>query len=260
MKEASYFNFNPSKQKLIFLFTIGILLILIGLVLTSTNTPHNTLENTLENVHETNLMKRLFSALWFNNVFFTGISAIGVVFVAIHYAAQAGWSTLIKRIPETFGYALPWTGGIAIVLFVLSHHDIFHWTHNNLYAETLANGDPNPSYDSILDGKRSYLNTPFYLIRMIAFYAIWYALFALIRRHSLAEDLEVGNFRRKQMIRLSAIFLIIFALTSAVASWDWLMSIDPHWFSTMFGWYVFASWFVTGIAFITLIVVRLKAL
>ena len=74
----------------------------------------------------------------------------------------------------------------------------------------------------------------------------------------LAEDLDGSTEHWYSARKLSAIFLVIFAVSSSVSAWDWVMSIDTHWFSTMFGWYIFASWWVTGLAVITLIVAYLK--
>jgi hypothetical protein len=93
---------------------------------------------------------------------------------------------------------------------------------------------------------------------MVLFFGLWYWFFTLIKKHMLAEDIEGGTEHWYSARKLSAIFLIIFAVSSSVSAWDWVMSIDPHWFSTMFGWYVFASWWVSGLAMITLIVANLK--
>ncbi len=195
---------------------------------------------------------RLFANLWINNVYFTGLAIIGVFFVAIQYVSQAGWSVLIKRIPEAFGAWLPYAGVLMLLVFLVGGHSIFHWTHSELYDES------NPAYDPIIAGKRGFLNYPFFLIRMVAYFGLWYFLFRLIRKESLAEDVNGGVLHYRKMIKYSAIFVVIFAVTSSTSAWDWVLSIDTHWFSTMFGWYVFASWFVNGLAVVTLIVVILR--
>ncbi len=199
--------------------------------------------------------ERLFTNLWINNVYFTGLAVIGLFFVAFQYAAQAGWSASIKRIPEAFGAWLPYAGVLMLVVFVvawLAHSNLFHWTHSYLYDES------DPRYDYIIAGKQAYLNIPFYLGRMILYFALWYMMYRYIRKESLAEDKlgGVGHFHK--MVKYSTIFIIIFAVTSSTSAWDWVLSIDTHWFSTMFGWYVFASWFVSGLAAITLMVVLLR--
>jgi len=98
----------------------------------------------------------------------------------------------------------------------------------------------------------------FFITRMIVFFGLWYLFFTWIKKEMLAQDLDGSLEHWYTARKLSAIFLVIFAVSSSVAAWDWVMSIDTHWFSTMFGWYIFASWWVTGLSVITLIVVYLK--
>lgn len=202
--------------------------------------------------------KRLWSNIWINNVFFAGLSIVGVFFFAIQYAAQAGWSAGIKRIPMAFGSWLPIAGLLLLVTFVVGGHDIFHWTHANLYHGDHA--------DEIMQGKAPYFFAPFeggefpffWVARLVVFFVVWYLLFRKLRSLALAEDIEGGTTKWYQMRKTSAIFLVFFAVSSSMAAWDWVMSIDPHWFSTMFGWYVFASWWVSGLALTLFIVLILK--
>ncbi|MEQ9049796.1 MAG: quinol:cytochrome C oxidoreductase, partial [Marinoscillum sp.] len=102
-------------------------------------------------------------------------------------------------------------------------------------------------------------STPvFFLARMVIFFGVWYVLFAKLKNLAYQEDLEGGTEKWYQMRKLSAIFIIFFAVSSSMAAWDWVLSIDTHWFSTMFGWYNFASWWVSGLALTAFIVVLLK--
>jgi hypothetical protein len=94
---------------------------------------------------------------------------------------------------------------------------------------------------------------------MVLFFGLWYYFFVQIRKNMLAEDLEATNAYWYKNRVTATWFLIFFGVSSSIAAWDWVMSIDTHWFSTMFGWYVFASWWVTGLAVITLIVAHLKS-
>jgi len=205
-------------------------------------------------------LKRIYTSLWQNNIFFTGIGIIGLFFIAIQYAAQAGWSAPIKRIPLAIGHWIPFAGIIMLVLWFLVKGDLFHWTDHSLYEKGGAH------YDKILDGKSAYFFLPlaagsfpvFYILRMVLFFGLWYLFFTRIKTSMLAEDIDGSETHWFKSRRLSAYFLLIFAVSSSVAAWDWVMSIDPHWFSTMFGWYVFASWWVTGLATITLLVAYLK--
>lgn len=213
-------------------------------------------------------VKRLYTTLWMNNIYFIGLGIIGLFFVAIQYAAQAGWSAGIKRIPLAMGNWILVAFGLTVVLWFVTNHDVFHWTHSSLYGEYVdeAKTQPNPDYDEIIDGKAPYFFWPgkaggfpiFYFARMIIFFGMWYWFFLLIKKNMLAEDLEADTKYWFKNRSLSAWFLVFFAVSSSVAAWDWVMSIDTHWFSTMFGWYVFSSWWVTALAMITLIVVYLK--
>lgn len=205
-------------------------------------------------------LKRVYSNLWINAMFFGGISLIGVFFFTIQYAAQAGWSAGIKRIPLAFGAWLPIAFGIIVVLFFVAGGDIFHWTHAGLYEEGGA------EYDKIIANKGSYFYWPmevgtfpaFWFGRLVLFFGVWYLLFRKLRTLAFEEDLDGGTERWYKMRKLSAIFLVFFAFSSSIASWDWIMSIDTHWFSTMFGWYSFASWWVAGLALTTFMVIMLK--
>lgn len=202
--------------------------------------------------HGPTWLSRMWAVLWHNSVFFTGITAMGVFFVAVQFVAWAGWSSIMIRIPMAFGSFLPVVGSVLLAVFLLGGHDLFHWTHKELY-------DPNsPLFDSIINGKKGYLNLPFFLSRMVIFLVLWYLMWFLMRKNSLIEDLEGGDKWWHKNGYLGAVFLIIFGASTSMAAWDWIMSIDTHWFSTMFGWYVFASWWVTALSTITLICIFLK--
>jgi len=205
-------------------------------------------------------LKRIYVSLWHNSIFFVGLGIIGLFWVAIQFASQAGWSTPFNRIPLAMGAWIPVSGIILFVLWFVVKGDLFHWTDSSLYAEGTEH------FDEILKGKSALWYWPmaagtfpiFYVLRILIFFGLWYLFLVKIRKEILAEDIEGGVERWMTARKFSAIFLVIFAVSSSIAAWDWVMSIDPHWFSTMMGWYVFASWWVSGIALITLIVAVLK--
>lgn len=201
-------------------------------------------------------LKRVYSNLWINTVFFAGLGLIGVFFFAIQYAAQAGWSAGIKRIPLAFGAWLPIAFLLILVMFFVAGGDLFHWTHASAFVG-----------DAIMTKKAPFFYWPlspesgvpaFWLGRLILFFGVWYLFFTKLRKLALAEDIEAGTDKWVRMRKLSAGFLVFFAFSSSIASWDWVMSIDTHWFSTMFGWYNFASWWVAGLALTTFLVVMMK--
>jgi hypothetical protein len=216
--------------------------------------------------HAKGWKERLYTTLWMNNIFFTGLGIIGLFFVAIQYAAQAGWSAGIIRVPLAMGSWIPIAGILMIVLYFVAGHDIFHWTHHDVYGKFLADGTLNPDYDPIIDKKGPYFFFPgehggfpiFFIFRMVLFFGMWYWFLLMIRKNMLAEDVDADTTYWYKNRVVSTYFLIFFAVSSSIAAWDWVMSIDTHWFSTMFGWYVFASWWVTGLAAIALVVAFLK--
>ncbi len=283
MAADEQYIFKPeAKRKISILFGVGILLFVLGVIMAMNSgghhegAEHGSIEAAKTLVASTDpeatateegghhgspvWLKRIYTSLWHNNIFFTGIGIIGLFFVAIQYAAQAGWSAPIKRIPLAMGQWIPIAGVLMLIIWFVAKGDLFHWTHHDLYDPASAD------YDKILDQKSVYFFwlgskggfPTFYILRMVAFFSLWYWFYTLIKKQMLTEDLEGGTQHWYSARKLSAVFLIIFAVSSSVAAWDWVMSIDPHWFSTMFGWYVFASWWVTGLATITLIVVNLK--
>ena len=230
--------------------------------LVATNEPVVAAKEHAQVEHEGNPLwiKRIFASLWMNNVFFTGIGIIGLFFIAISYAAQAGWSAPINRIPLAIGQWIPIAGILMLVSWFIVKEDVFHWTHAGLYKPLSEGGD------KIIQGKSVLWFWPlangtfpaFFIGRMVIFFGLWFMFFSWIKKEMLAEDVDGSSEHFYTARKFSAIFLIIFAVTSSVAAWDWVMSIEPHWFSTMVGWYVFASWWVTGLATITLIVAGLK--
>jgi hypothetical protein len=121
-------------------------------------------------------------------------------------------------------------------------------------AETVA-------HDEIIQGKVGYLNVPFFLLRAAIYLIGWNLYRYLSRRLSLAQDNAlVGDIRNHKLnFRISAGFLVFFFVTESMMSWDWIMSLDPHWFSTLFGWYVLASMLVTAVTVIALIAIYLKS-
>jgi len=283
------YTFKPeTKKNIIYLLVLGVVLFGIGLVLAmnskgeeSHGEGHASVEAqkmTASVQHETpavtehekaaegehhespTWLKRVYTTLWMNNVFFTGLGIIGLFFVAIHYAAQAGWSSGLKRIPLAMGSWIPVAGILTLGFWFLVKGDLFHWSHAGLFDKDGA------EFDAIINGKGAFFYWPlangsfpiFFIARIVIFFGMWYLFFTWIKKEEVAEDLDGDANHWLKARTLSAWFLIFFAVSSSVAAWDWIMSIDTHWFSTMFGWYMFASWWVTGLSFITLMVVFLK--
>jgi len=114
-------------------------------------------------------------------------------------------------------------------------------------------------YDEIIAGKSAFLNVPFFFIRAIIYIAGWILATHLLRKYSLQQDLSGGLLFHKKSMIVSAVFLVFFAITSSTSSWDWIMSIDAHWFSSIFGWYVFSGLWVSGTVMTLLFIIYLKS-
>lgn len=186
----------------------------------------------------------------FNNLIgftFLASVAVGALFyIGLEYIAGAVWSTPFRRIAEFLSALLPMVLLMAIPLF-FNMHDLFHWTHEEA-MET----------DAILKSKEPYLNTEFFIIRFAVTMAIWFLFYFLFRKHSFAQDADRDQKHTRTNIKLSAVFIPVFAISISMFAIDWLMSLEPHWFSTIFGVYYFTGTVVCALAVITYIMVSLS--
>ena len=183
---------------------------------------------------------RIWANVLMNNQYFLGIALGGAFFLAVHRIAWSGWHTALQRIPEALTAFLP----VAFVLMLLvffGMDDLYHWSHSDLH-------------DPVLEGKSAWLNVPFFFARMLFYFAGWISLTWLMRKNTnfLMESGELKYHNRRRVF--AALFLVFYAVTVSASSWDWLMSIDAHWFSTIYGWYVFIGMFVTSLAFMILLI------
>lgn len=208
-----------------------------------------------DDAHDEHLLHQLQNRPWsalYVAAFFFFMIALGVLaFYAIQRASQAGWSPLLFRVMEGItAYLVP--GGIIVfvilVLSVLHMNHMFPWMDADVVA-----------HDELLQNKSGYLNTTFFLIRAAIFLGGWIFYREYSRKLSLAQDNSDDNSSFVKNFRWSAAFLVFYLITESIMSWDWIMSVDPHWFSTLFGWYVFASMFVSGITVIAMISIYLKS-
>ncbi|WP_394747341.1 quinol:cytochrome C oxidoreductase [Spongiimicrobium salis] len=205
--------------------------------------------------HAEHVMHQLQNKPWaatYVAAFFFMMIALGVLaFYAIQRAAQAGWSPLLFRVMEGItSYMVP--GGI--IVFALLAMSVAHMNHLFVWM------DPDVvAHDELLQGKSGYLKGWFFLLRAAIFLGGWIAYREYSRKFSLAQDNANDNSNFKKNFRISAAFLVFYLYTESIMSWDWIMSVDPHWYSTLFGWYVFASMFVSGITVIAMVTIYLKS-
>jgi len=198
------------------------------------------------------LENRPWSALYVAAFFFMMISLGVLAFYAIQIASQAGWSPVLFRVMEGMtAYLLP---GALIVLAIavasgtIGHYNLFIWMDPEVVE-----------HDKLIAGKTGWLNIWGFAIRGLIFIGGWSLYRHFSRKYSIAQDTAEDKSYFKKLFRISAGFLVFFIYTESMMSWDWIMSVDPHWFSTLFGWYVFASMFVSGITVIALITIYLKS-
>ena len=197
------------------------------------------------------LQNKPWSALYVACIFFMLISLGVLAFYAIQQVAQSGWSPVLFRVMQGITAYLP-VGSviffIVLLLCGLHFNHLFVW----LDPEVVAN-------DKLIQAKSGYLNFPFWIIRAAIFLMGWNLYRYFSRKNCLAQDEAKDDSFYKKNFKMSAGFLVFFIVTESIMSWDWIMSIDPHWFSTLFGWYVFASFFVSGITTICMISLYLKS-
>ena len=175
-----------------------------------------------------------------------GLGLGGLCLVAIHYATGATWSVAVRRIPEAMAGTIPLAVAALAVVFI---------ARPGIYPRSAGFG---MEAGASLGFKRAWLSWPFFGARAAMYAAIW-ILFALaIRRRSRRQD-EDGDARwTRANVRLSAAFLVLFAITFSLASFDWIMSLEPAWYSTIFGVYNFAGVIVAGLARTIIVAVWLE--
>jgi hypothetical protein len=190
--------------------------------------------------------KRIAANLLLNSYYFLSMGLIGLFFVTVHAIAESGWHLSVARIGEAMAGFIP-VGGVLMLLMFLSGglHLIYEWTHEE-------------HLDALLLKKTPYLNEPFFYIRFVIFVTAWSVLAHFIRKTSVQTDAggDLKYFHRLRI--LSAVFIVFYAISSVVSSWDWLMSIDAHWFSTLYGWYVFSGMLASGTALLIIILFVVK--
>jgi len=198
------------------------------------------------------IANRPWAALYVAAFFFMMIALGVLAFYAIQWAAQAGWSPVLFRVMEGItAYLLPGALivlGIAAASHYLGHNNIFVWMDPEVVA-----------HDKLIQGKSGWLNIEMFILRGLIFITGWVLYRQFARKFSIAQDNADDNRNFKKTFRISAAFLVFFIYTESMMSWDWIMSVDPHWFSTLFGWYVFAGMAVCGITVIAFISLYLKS-
>lgn len=197
--------------------------------------------------------------IWANllvNIFFFFVLGLGATFyMAKKYVTESSYAIVYKRVYEAISGFLP--VGILLLLVFLSlgffHvHHIYHWMNPEVY-----NPD-SEHYDKVIAHKAPYFHPLFFWGRILILFGLFYLAQRTLRQRSLEEDLTGDLILHKKNITTSAWFLVLFGFLSPVIIWDVIMSVDTHWYSTMFAWYVIAGFWCATMITITLFSLYLK--
>jgi hypothetical protein len=179
-------------------------------------------------------------------MFFLSLALGGLFFVLIQYAAQGGWGIVVRRLGETTFATIPVFAALFVPL-LFGLHDLYAWAVPGA-----------ADHDALLRWKAPYLNVPFFLIRAAIFFGLWTLIGLTYYRASRGQDVSGDPSVTARLRRFAGPSLIVLALTSTFASIDWIMSLTPHWYSTMFGVYFFAGSFIGFIALLSLVVPMMR--
>jgi len=212
----------------------------------------------LSHVGEHNLVQRIMANGLINGFYFFAIGLGALFFLALQYATETGWYASIKRVIEAVAGFLPYGMGVlAVVLLIITFLD---GAHVYLWMDPETTNPASHHYDEIIDGKSAYLNKLFFWIRTLAYFVVYFLYWRGFKKRSLEEDRVGGTEIHFLNYRKSAVFLVFFAVFSSSSAWDWLMSIDVHWFSTLYGWYCFAGMWCSAMTVLVMLTIYLKKL
>jgi hypothetical protein len=189
--------------------------------------------------------RAFFNYLWiFMFLISVAVGSLGLV--ALEYMVGATWSTPFRRVMEITASLIPYLVILVIPLF-FGLHNLFHWTHEEVVQA-----------DKMLSSKSPYLNIEFFSIRTAFLLLLWIGFYWFITKNSEKQD-ETGDpsYTRKN-IKLSMAFGPLFMITLTIAAIDWMMSLEPHWYSTIFGVYYFAGTLICALSVNTFILINLK--
>lgn len=189
---------------------------------------------------------RTWAVVLLNNFYFLSLALGALFFIAVQYVTESGWSTMFKRIPEAMAFFIPVAFVIMLAMFA-GIREIYTWAEPGITVD-----------DALIAHKAPYLNIPFFYIRLVVFFGAWMILLPVLRRFSLREDTTGGLVWFNKSRKYSRVFIFVFVITFSIAAFDWIMSIDAHWFSTIFGLRAIISTIYFSTAAIILIVLWLR--
>ncbi len=180
--------------------------------------------------------------------YFAGISITMLFFSALQFLTRSGWSAGVRRIAENLSGMTPFLVVflIPIVLNLFGHHSIYEWTHES------------SKHDPIIQIKEPYLNIPFTIGRLALYCLLWWGMWKFVVGNSVKQDSATDITPTRKNWKRSAVWVLVYSLTITFASFDLLMSLEPHWFSTIWGVYTFSGHFVAALAIIAIMLVSFR--
>lgn len=179
-------------------------------------------------------------------LFWLTLALGGLFFTLVNHLFGSEWNLVTRRINEAVMMSFELLA-ILFIPLILGMHHLYHWNDAGVLAHDVA-----------LQAKAGYLNQTFFIIRAIIYFGLWILISRLLLKYSKKQDVESKEENILILKRISAPGMVIYAFTSSFASFDWIMSLTPHWFSTIFGVYIFAGSFLAIISFVTLFAIYLR--
>lgn len=232
---------NRAKLLTLILIIVGLLFTGVGLAL---------------HMGDHHFMKRVLVSGLSNSFFFFSIGLGALFFIALNYATESGWYATIKRVIEAIAGFLPY--GIGLLVLMLAIISAMDGAHIYTWMDPAYTTEGSHHFDPIIKGKSAFLNLPFFWIRTVVYLTIYFIFWRGFRKRSLLEDSVGGTAIHFKNYKKGALFLVFFAVFSSTSSWDWIMSIDVHWFSTLFGWYTFSGTWVSTMVVLIMVILYLK--
>jgi len=191
--------------------------------------------------------ERGWANLLINNYYFIALAVGATFYLALQNVTQSHWSSGFNRIPYAIANFFPVLFVLMIPVVLFGMHSLYHWSHEDAVA-----------HDAILQHKAPFLNVPFFIIRYLIYFAVWIGLTQLLRKFTFKEDLVGGLKYFEKTEFFSKVYIFSIAFTFSLASFDWIMSIDAHWFSTIFAVRNFVMGFYHAIVLILLVIILMN--
>ena len=178
------------------------------------------------------------------------LSISGGFFTALQFVSGSKWSVVIRRIPEVMVETLPFIFFLVLVIALLGSSELYHWVHYEHCK--ISNDCTGFTNDHVLDNKQWYLNKTFFIARLVGSFLFLYILGMWLKRKSVTQDSLQNITEQKKsktiLTRISAGYIVAMAYVFTLVSIDLLMSLEPHWYSTMFPIYTFAGLGYSGMS------------